>query len=102
MLLALKHFIHDFHVASNRSLNRELEGELDKIISFWEECRPFNAGVEFAMRFVKMSVAALNTKQGAGKQKEKIYLKIDYLINERIIQADDTIKEKALSLFSQG
>lgn len=62
MLMALKHFIHDFHVSANRSLNRELEGELDKIILFWEECRPFNAGVEFSMRFVKMSVAALNTK----------------------------------------
>lgn len=67
MLFALKHFIHDFHVASTRSLNRELEPELDKIIRFWEECRPFNAGVEFAMRFIKMSVAALNTKQPADR-----------------------------------
>jgi hypothetical protein len=89
-------------VAANRSLNRELEGELDKIFRFWEECRPFNAGVEFSMRFIKMSVAALNTKQGAERQKQKIFHKIDYIINDRIIQADDTIKEKALTLFSKG
>jgi len=36
-------------------LNRELEGELEKIIQFWEECRPFSAGVEFAMKFMKVS-----------------------------------------------
>jgi translation initiation factor 2B subunit (eIF-2B alpha/beta/delta family) len=62
MLLALKHFVHDFHVAPNRALNRELADELDKCIRFWEECRPFNAGVEFAMKFIKMSIASLNTR----------------------------------------
>jgi translation initiation factor 2B subunit (eIF-2B alpha/beta/delta family) len=81
-------------------LNRELEGEFDKIMSFWEECRPFSAGVEYAMKFIKISVASLNTKQPSDKQKRKIYDKIDYIIRERIISADETIMQKALSLFT--
>lgn len=87
-------------MASNKSLNRELEGELNKVIQFWEECRPFNAGVEFSMKLIKMSIASLNTKQPAEKQKAKIYDKIDYIIRDRIISAGETIKEKALSLFT--
>lgn len=44
MISALKHFLYvrtlldsfqDFQVAENKALNRELEGELDKIINFW-------------------------------------------------------------------
>ena len=87
-------------MAPTRSLNRELEGELDKIMRFWEECRPFSAGVEYAMKFIKISVASLNTKQPSDKQKQKIYDKIDYIISDRIISADETIKEKGLSLFT--
>ena len=45
-------------------------------------------------------MASLNTKQSPQKQKTKIYDKIDYIIKERIITADETIKEKALSLFT--
>lgn len=35
MIQALKHFINDFTVPENKSLNRELEEELNKVISFW-------------------------------------------------------------------
>ena len=52
------------------------------------------------MKFIKMSVASLNTKQSSDKQKQKIYGKIDYIISERIISAGETIKERALSLFT--
>lgn len=54
------------------------------------------------MNFIKMSIASLNMKQGADKQKQKIYEKIDYIIKERIIMADQTIVEKSMSLFSQN
>lgn len=52
------------------------------------------------MKFIKMFIASLNTKQPAEMQKKKIYAKIDYLIEEKIIAADENIKERALSLFS--
>ena len=52
------------------------------------------------MNFMKIAIASLNTKQTSDKQKAKIYEKIDYLINDRIISAGETIKEKALTLFS--
>lgn len=55
MLLALKVFVHDFQVPSNKSLNRELEGELDHIIQFIQECRPFTAGIEYSMKFIKVN-----------------------------------------------
>ena len=54
------------------------------------------------MNFVKMSIASLNMKQTPEQQKKKIYEKIDYIINDRIILADETIVQKALSLFSEG
>jgi hypothetical protein len=38
-------------------------------------------------------------KQSASKQKKKIYEKIDYVINDRIINADETIVQRAMSLF---
>ena len=47
-----------------------------------------------------MSIASLNTKQGNEVQKQKIYEKIDYIIKERIILADNTIIQKALTLFN--
>lgn len=91
MLLALKSFVNDFQVAENKSLHREIQADLDKIILFWQECIPFTTGVQFAMNFIKMSIASLNMKQSPEKQKKKIYEKIDYIINERIINADETI-----------
>ncbi len=54
------------------------------------------------MNFIKMSIASLNMKQAPEQQKKKIYEKIDYIINDRIILADETIVQKALSLFSEG
>lgn len=54
------------------------------------------------MNFIKMSIASLNMKQTPEQQKKKIYEKIDYIINDRIILADETIVQKALSLFSEG
>jgi translation initiation factor eIF-2B subunit delta len=41
-------------------------------------------------------------KQGPEKQKTKIFEKIDYIINERIINADETIVQRALSLFASA
>ena len=35
MLLALKQFLNDFQVAPNKSLHREIQSDLDKIIHFW-------------------------------------------------------------------
>ncbi len=43
------------------------------------------------MNFIKMSIASLNMKQAPEQQKKKIYEKIDYIINDRIILADETI-----------
>jgi|LauGreDrversion4_2_1035121.scaffolds.fasta_scaffold174948_2 translation initiation factor eIF-2B subunit delta len=91
MLLALKYFVYDFQVAPNKSLHREIQPDLDKIILFLQECRPFTTGVQFAMNFIKMSIASLNMKQTPEQQKKKIYEKIDYIINDRIILADETI-----------
>jgi translation initiation factor eIF-2B subunit delta len=54
------------------------------------------------MNFIKMSIASLNMKQGPEKQKKKIFEKIDYIINERIINADETIVQRALSLFASA
>ena len=54
------------------------------------------------MNFIKMSIASLNMKQGPEKQKKKIFEKIDYIINERIINADETIVQRALSLFASS
>ena len=54
------------------------------------------------MNFIKMSIASLNMKQTPELQKKKIYEKIDYIINDRIIMADETIVQKALSLFAEG
>ena len=51
------------------------------------------------MNFIKMSIASLNMKSSPEKQKKKIYEKIDYIINDRIINADETIVQKAMSLF---
>lgn len=63
MLLALKSFVNDFKVAENKSLHREIQADLDKIINFWQECIPFTTGVHFAINFIKMSIASLNMKQ---------------------------------------
>jgi hypothetical protein len=52
------------------------------------------------MKFIKTSIAALNTKLTPEKQKARIYEKIDYIIKERILLADEIIKEKALGLFT--
>jgi translation initiation factor eIF-2B subunit delta len=41
-------------------------------------------------------------KQGPEKQKKKIFEKIDYIINDRIINADETIVQRALSLFASA
>jgi translation initiation factor eIF-2B subunit delta len=49
-----------------------------------------------------MSIASLNMKQGPEKQKKKIFEKIDYIINDRIINADETIVQRALSLFASA
>jgi len=100
MISALKHFVYDFKVAENKALNRELESELDKIISFWMECRPFTAGLEFPMNYIKMSVAQMNTKLSAIKQKQRINEKLDSLITDKIISADETIVQKAMTQFS--
>ena len=52
------------------------------------------------MNFIKMSIASLNMKSSPEKQKKKIFEKIDYIINDRIINADETIVQKAMSLFA--
>ena len=85
---------------ASKALNRELEGELDRVFTFWEECRPITAGIEYSMKLIKLFVQHLNTKQPANKQKQKIYDKIDYIIQDKIILADEAIIQKALALFS--
>ena len=55
------------------------------------ECRPFTAGLEFAMNYIKMSVAQMNTKLSAANQKQRINEKLDSIITDKIISADDTI-----------
>lgn len=64
------------------------------------ECRPFTAGLEFAMNYIKMSVAQMNTKLSAIKQKQRINEKLDSLITDKIISADETIVQKAMTQFS--
>lgn len=84
---------------SNKSLNRELEKELDQIINFWVGCKPFTGGLEHATEYIKLSVAQLNTKLTPEQQKRIITDKLDNFIADKIINADDQIVAKAMNLF---
>ncbi len=47
-----------------------------------------------------MSVAQLNTKLSPAQQKQRIYERVDYIIQDKIINADEAIVAKAMSLLS--
>ena len=47
-----------------------------------------------------MSVAQLNTKLSPAQQKQRIYERVDYIIQDKIINADEAIVAKAMNLFS--
>ena len=49
-----------------------------------------------------MYLAQMNTKLSTTQQKQKIYEKLDYIIQDKIINADEAILDKALSLFSDS
>lgn len=89
MIQALKQFVNEFQVPSKKSLNRELEKELDQIITFWVGCKPFTGGLEYATDYIKLSVAQLNTKLTAEQQRRIITDKLDNFIVDKIIAADE-------------
>ena len=49
-----------------------------------------------------MSVAQMNTKLPPHKQKRRIYEKLDFIISDKIIGADETIVQKAMTQFSDS
>ena len=70
-------------------------------MNFLKDCRPFTAGIENATNYLQDYLANLDPKLTSAIQKDNIIEKIDSFITDKIIDANETICQKGLTLFSR-
>ena len=102
MLAIFKLVIQDYNTPPGKSLTRDLTNHINVIIQFLIDCRPLAVTMGNAIRFFKTKIGSIHPSTPDMEAKKILVETIDQFIQDKVIDASNTIAEVASAKIQEG